>query len=386
MAVSDSAKVDLLYKKLFGVTKTDLPANKSPSNESIASPSLLRGDTVWAQADQIPGTAATTANIVQSYQTTSRIECVADTTSSPISSVYPTWKTNLTDWIPPEFGSSYFVKVYAETTGNSNPTTGTPLSDAGIGGVGEWNFDYQAGVLNFIGGTIPSALTSSKVIYITGYRYIGAKGLGTAASANIGNITINDTTISVSTTNGNLNLSGNGNGLVVFSGTSAVQLPTGNTAQEPGNASEGALRYNTEVESIEFFTGNSWVSTTSTITTQSISPDGINDTFTLDKSSVTEGIIVNLNGVMQQPYTAYDVTGNQITFTQVPQTTDIVEIRFITAGVAAQSTGSLALISNVAPASSSSSGTKGQVAYDNSYLYICVDTNTWIRSAISTSF
>jgi hypothetical protein len=26
-------------------------------------------------------------------------------------------------------------------------------------------------------------------------------------------------------------------------------------------------------------------------------------------------------------------------------------------------------------------GTKGQMAYDNSYLYICVATNTWIRVA-----
>lgn len=386
MAVSDSQKVDLLFKKLFGVAKTDLPANKSPSNESIASPSLIRGDTVWAQSEQIPTTAGSVSGIVQAYQTTGRIQCVADSTSTPISSVYPTWKTNLTDWIPPEFGSSYFIKVYADTSGTLDPTTGTPLSDAGIAGVGEWNFDYQSGVLNFIGGTIPATLTSSKVIFITGYRYIGAKGLGTAASANIGNLTFNDTTISISTTNGNLNLSGNGTGFVVINGTSALQLPSGNTSQEPGNASEGAIRYNNEISSLEYFNGNSWVATTSTITTQSISPDGASVTYTLDKSSVTEGIIVNLNGVMQQPYTAYTVSGNQITFTQIPLTTDIVEIRFITAGVAAQSTGSLALISNVAPAHSNSSGTKGQVAYDSSYMYVCVDTNTWIRSAISTSF
>lgn len=26
-------------------------------------------------------------------------------------------------------------------------------------------------------------------------------------------------------------------------------------------------------------------------------------------------------------------------------------------------------------------GTKGQLAYDNTYLYICVATNTWIRVA-----
>ena len=180
MAISDSAKVDLLYKKLFGVTKTDTPTNKSPSNEAIASPALLRGDIIWQQAASIPAIAAAVPSIVEAYTTTARIECVADTTTTPVSSRYPTWKTNLADWIPPEFGSTYFIKVYADNASASDPTvTGTQLSDSGIAGVGEWNFDYQSGVLNFIGGTIPSALTVSKVIYITGYRYIGSKGITT---------------------------------------------------------------------------------------------------------------------------------------------------------------------------------------------------------------
>ena len=179
MAVSDTQKVDLLYKKLFGVAKTDLATNKSASGEPNASPLILRGDTVWAQSDNIPGTAAAVTDIVQAYLTTSRIECTADTSSTPIGGVYPTWKTNLTDWIPPEFGSTYFISVYADTTGTANPTTTTPLSDSGISGVGEWYFDYSAGILNFIGGTIPATLTGAKKLFITGYRYIGLKGLST---------------------------------------------------------------------------------------------------------------------------------------------------------------------------------------------------------------
>jgi len=181
MSISDSSKVDLLYKKLFGVAKTDTATNKSPSNESIASPTINRGDRVWTQAADIPATApGSNTSVVQLYQTTARVQCTADTTTTPISSVYPSWKTNLTDWITPEFGSTYFIKVYAETSGNANPTTGTPLSDSGIGGVGEWFFDYQSGVLNFIGGTIPATLTAAKVIYITGYRYIGEIGVAAA--------------------------------------------------------------------------------------------------------------------------------------------------------------------------------------------------------------
>jgi hypothetical protein len=180
MAILDSAKVDLLFKKLFGVAKTDTPTNKGASNESIASPAINRGDKIWTQASSIPATAAAVTGIVQAYQTTAAIQCVADTTSTAISSVYPTWKTNLTDWIPPEFGSTYFVAVYADSSGVANPVaTGTQMFDSGIAGVGEWFFDYQAGVLNFIGGTIPTALTASKVVYITGYRYVGEIGLST---------------------------------------------------------------------------------------------------------------------------------------------------------------------------------------------------------------
>jgi len=37
-----------------------------------------------------------------------------------------------------------------------------------------------------------------------------------------------------------------------------------------------------------------------------------------------------------------------------------------------------------APATSSSTGVQGQVAYDSNYMYICVATNTWKRIAAST--
>ncbi len=35
-----------------------------------------------------------------------------------------------------------------------------------------------------------------------------------------------------------------------------------------------------------------------------------------------------------------------------------------------------------APASSSSAGTAGQIAFDSSYLYVCVAANTWRRTPI----
>jgi len=189
MAVSDAVKTDLLLKKLYGVAKTDTAANKSPSNEAIASPTLNRGDTLWLDSYRIPTTAAATANIVQAYVTTNRIQCTADTTTQTISSVYPTWKTGLTNWIPPEFDTvnltnSYRVQVYYGAASLSNPASsgGTQIFADGSGGTGEWYFDYQAGILHFFGGTIPAGMTGSSVIYIYGYRYIGSIGIGTLNS------------------------------------------------------------------------------------------------------------------------------------------------------------------------------------------------------------
>jgi hypothetical protein len=36
------------------------------------------------------------------------------------------------------------------------------------------------------------------------------------------------------------------------------------------------------------------------------------------------------------------------------------------------------------PATATSTGTAGQVAYDATHLYVCVATNTWVRVALAT--
>ena len=169
--------VDYLLKKLgYGVAKTDTATVKSPSNESIASPLLLRGDIVWANSDQVPGNApASDSAYVKLYTGSNAKACAADGTAT----TNRTWKTNLTDWIPIEFGATYQVKVWAAPVGAANPTTGTQLFPDGSGNSDGWYFDYQAGVLNFADTNIPSAV-SGKIIYIEGYRYIGTKGLSNA--------------------------------------------------------------------------------------------------------------------------------------------------------------------------------------------------------------
>jgi len=177
MAISDAQKVDLLIKKLYGVAKTDTFAIKSPSNESIASPLMIRGDLVWANSNDIPATAPlTNTTIVQTRLGSNAVACIVDMTAS----ANRTWKTNLLDWIPIEFGPTYQVKVWIDTASAANPTTtGTQLFPDGSGNNDGWYFDYQAGILNFADTNIPSGV-NGKTVYIEGYRYVGTKGLTNA--------------------------------------------------------------------------------------------------------------------------------------------------------------------------------------------------------------
>ena len=178
MAISDSQKVDYLWKKLgYGKAKTDTNANKKAPNEAIDSPLLMRGDIIWAQADLIPSTIpnATTTH-VRVYKGTTAIETTEDNTAT----ANRTWKTGETDWIPTQFGSTYLVKVYTDSAGAANaPSTGTQLFATGSGNDDEWFFDYEAGVLHFIGSNIPSSVSGKKV-FIEGARYIGTKGIASA--------------------------------------------------------------------------------------------------------------------------------------------------------------------------------------------------------------
>ena len=238
MAVSQAQIVDLLYKQAFGVTKTDTATNKSPSNESIPSPLLLRGDTIWTQADQIPPTAAAVAGVVQAYTGANAVECTADNTTVPIGGIYPTWETGLTYWIPAEFGSTYNIQIWVDSSGVANPTaTGTQIFADGSGGTGQWYYNYQSGVLNFIGETIPAELTAGKVIYVVGYRYIGKTGVTNLPNGTqIGNLVFSNANISSVNSNANINLIPNGTGIVVINSalTSNGNI-TGTNANFSGN-------------------------------------------------------------------------------------------------------------------------------------------------------
>ena len=337
MAISDSQKVDYLWKKIgYSATKSDNV--KQGFEEAIPSPLQIRGDKVMTDSGSIPATIpGANTSILTVYTTSLPYECAVDgTTATP----NRTWKTTLTDWISPEFGSTYQVKVWvnlASSAGNAS-TAGTSLSAGGSGNNDEWFFDYQAGLLHFIGTNLPNGVSfTGKSVYISGARYTGGFGVSApGSSGSVGNLTISNVTISANasavSSSANIIFSTTGTGAVQFTGN-AIGLPSGNILQRPTTVNAGYLRFNTEFETIEVWDGAEWVQTSGgVITSDVLNGDGSTAQFALSANTTTTGVLVSINGTIQKPSTAYTVSNNSITFTEIPALGDSIEVRKLSGG------------------------------------------------------
>ena len=115
-------------------------------------------------------------------------------------------------------------------------------------------------------------------------------------------------------------------------GTDSILIPVGTTAQRP-SAATGMIRFNTTLDSFEFYDSNSWTTAGADFTviaTQTFSGDNSTVAFTLSESQTTASCIVSINGVVQLPTTAYAVSGTTMTFTEAPLAGDVIEVRKIT--------------------------------------------------------
>jgi hypothetical protein len=320
MAIADAKKVDYLWKKIgYGATKTDTNANKAAPNEAIASPLLLRGDKTWNQANLIPTTMpGSSSGVVTVYGTSAPNETSNDATASTNRS----WKTGLTDWIPPEFGATYAVKIYIHDTGSASAAaaSGTRVFAGGSGNNDEYFFDYQSGVVHFIGTNLPNGVNfSGKTVYVSGARYTGTIGLQNNI-ADTGDFGFSGNTMSTGSSNADMELGTSGTGQYVFTADTGVVLPTGNTAARP-TAQEGVLRFNTETAEYEVSKdGSTWTNLrtdadASDITKDIFSGDGSTTTFTLSIApSAANNIIVYVDGVMQEPAQNYTISNTTIDF------------------------------------------------------------------------
>jgi len=240
MAIADSKKIDLLWKKIgFGKAKTDTNAAKKAANEAIVSDLIIKPSVIWDDAGQIPGTQPSSNTSHVTIYT--ELEMTEDTTAT----ARRTWKSNILNWISTSFGSTYQLKVYVDSAGSGNPASnGTQLFETGSGNDDEWYFDYQAGVLHFISDNIPSQVTSGKSIFITGAKYSGNTGFTgtTLTNANL----IDSTITSLSTP---LEVKDGGTGVTSFTANSVLAAANSSTmAFKTGSNGQVMIVSNNDVD------------------------------------------------------------------------------------------------------------------------------------------
>jgi len=271
----------------------------------------------------------------------------------------------------------------AGLTVNASAVIGTTLQAAGgvqatpIGNAtassGAFTTLTSSGLTTFTNATDSTGPTSGAVV-ITGGLGVG-KDLNVTTEANIGNVTLNNLTISSNITNQGLNINPNGTGVTtinsglntsrtVINGTAAntlvvsgtqvgvntssfisgatfqvnaldsILLPKGAIGDRPGSPAAGMLRFSTSQGSIEWYNGSSWAIPTGDFTVvvaNSQTGNGSATLFTLPVANAsTAGTIVSINGVVQQPTSAYSITGANVTFTEAPASTDVIDFRVFT--------------------------------------------------------
>ena len=332
MAITDNQKLDYLFKKIgYGATKTDTNANKLAPNEAIPSPLLIRGDRVWQESGSIPSVRpSSSSSPVTLYTGSDVIECTEDTTATQ----NRTWKTGLTDWIPPQFGATYIVSIYIHTSGDAAnaATFSNKVFVTGSGNNDEWFFDYESGVLNFIGTNLPDGKSfTGKSVYVEGARYTGTFGVGAGSGGGqLGDLQVTNTTIGTVTGGDNIILQTTSGGIIDMDTSTALVLPTGTNGERPGTPEEGMIRYNEDIDKVEVYDGTDWVqvgSSAGAISTESFTGDGSTTAFTLNSAADSATVMVTLNGVVQEPTQAYSVSGTTLTFTQAPVSSDRIEVR-----------------------------------------------------------
>jgi filamentous hemagglutinin len=273
--------------------------------------------------------------------------------------------------------SNGFVSVATTVSATGNITGGNLVSNANIsasnaifatGNITGGNLVSNSAISaattisatgNITGGNIVSnalitgsnvqvtSLTANRVVYVgtedylvdsANFTFDGAN-LILFGSANIDNIRIDGTAItsnanlSITATAGNILLTPGSTGVTQISSTTALTVPVGNTAQRPASPDQGAVRFNNTNLVLEVWDGTQWDVVgrdLAILTSQVLNGDGSQVAFTLNEDTTSSGILVSINGVSQIPDVSYGVIGNVITFSEAPQVSDAVEVRFLT--------------------------------------------------------
>ena len=228
MAITDTQKVDLLWKKIgFSKAKTDTNANKKAANEATVSEFIIKPTSVWSDISSIPG------NIPASNGTVTVVYDQHATSADATATALRTGKTNVINGIPPSFGATYQLKVYVDSSGSGNPSSnGTQLYETGSGNNDEWFFDYASGMLHFIGSNLPSQVSSGKQIFVSGAKYSGNTLATGISNQTLFNATIDSLATPLKTSDGGTGLNTfTAKGVFYAANTSVMEQATGSNGQ-----------------------------------------------------------------------------------------------------------------------------------------------------------
>ena len=107
-------------------------------------------------------------------------------------------------------------------------------------------------------------------------------------------------------------------------GHETLGIPSGPTATQPADATPGALRYNTTLNSFEFYNGTNFVQVTGavggkhTITRDSFTLDGSTTAYTplSFEPSADQNVLVFIDGIFQND-SQYNISGTTITLSSI---------------------------------------------------------------------
>ena len=111
----------------------------------------------------------------------------------------------------------------------------------------------------------------------------------------------------------------------------ALNIPFGTTAARPATPVGGAVRFNTDIAQIEYFNGTEFVTQASVgdvdLYVDTFTGDGSTATFQMAQEPTHETqIMVFIGSVYQDPFSAYSILEDDITFTSVPPVGETINV------------------------------------------------------------
>lgn len=283
----------------------------------------------------------TTANVVASQVVAGQITATGNiSTSANISAAYFTGNASAMSGLPDAYSNA---KVAAYLTTASSTLSGNVLTISGAGTIGA---NLSVGNINV-----------NNDLVVNGNLFVyGDNTIANVSVVNVSNLTV---TVANGAVDGQ---TANGAGIVVGGVSQSILWRNDNSAW---NISDGLI-----------VGGN--------VTATGFIGDGSQLTGIYANSDVEDYIGANTGANVQAINSSLDNTDAAIIALTANVTAIESNYATTTDITNAIANVSLSLGNTAAPTSASDTGTTGEIRYDSNYVYVCVTTNTWKRSALAT--